>query len=235
LTGIGKSPHSDERPLGGSPQTLPRCQTWLHETLKIFYKYASGTIYIGLRELILYKCSIPVFDGLLPDHHNQIVLDLLFTMAHWHGLAKLRMHSDLTLEILDQRTIDLGEQFRQFKVKVCTAYHTQELDREVDARSRRQAKVAAKRAEKGKENDIVRGTASQKPRAAANTKGKEKASLEQLQDVPITKQSRRKKSFNLQTYKFHALGDYVASIRRFGTTDSYSTEPVSRSPLPPLS
>ncbi|KAG1748520.1 hypothetical protein EDD22DRAFT_958151 [Suillus occidentalis] len=32
-------------------------------------------------------------------------------------------------------------------------------------------------------------------------------------------------TFRFQTYKFHALGDYVSSIRHFGTTDSYSTEP----------
>ena len=29
------------------------------------------------------------------------------------------------------------------------------------------------------------------------------------------------------TYKYHALGNYVDNIRRFGTTDSYSTQPVS--------
>jgi len=38
--------------------------------------------------------------------------------------------------------------------------------------------------------------------------------------------TRRLKTFNLQTYKVHALGDYSSSIRKFGTTDSYSTEPV---------
>ena len=32
-----------------------------------------------------------------------------------------------------------------------------------------------------------------------------------------------KKELNLFTYKFHALTDYVAAIRLFGTTDSYST------------
>jgi hypothetical protein len=37
---------------------------------------------------------------------------------------------------------------------------------------------------------------------------------------------RRPKTLNLNTYKFHALGDYVNTIRKFGTTDSYSTEPV---------
>ena len=39
--------------------------------------------------------------------------------------------------------------------------------------------------------------------------------------------TRRKKAFNLQTYKLHALGDYVSSICKYGTTDSYSTETVS--------
>jgi hypothetical protein len=38
---------------------------------------------------------------------------------------------------------------------------------------------------------------------------------------------RTRKIFNVETYKFHALGDYVETIRRYGTTDSYSTELVS--------
>jgi hypothetical protein len=36
-------------------------------------------------------------------------------------------------------------------------------------------------------------------------------------------------TFNLTAYKVHALGDYVEAIRQHGTTDSYSTEPVSSS------
>jgi hypothetical protein len=39
--------------------------------------------------------------------------------------------------------------------------------------------------------------------------------------------ARKTKHLNLKTYKYHALGDYVSTIRRYGTTDSYSTEPVS--------
>jgi hypothetical protein len=38
--------------------------------------------------------------------------------------------------------------------------------------------------------------------------------------------ARRTKTFNLDTYKYHSLGDYVEHIRQYGTTDSYSTEPV---------
>jgi hypothetical protein len=134
-------------------------------------------------------------------------------MSHWHGLAKLRMHSDLTLKILDETTTNLGEHFRLFKGTVCASYQTQELDREVTARSRRQTKEAAKRAEKGKDKGKAKEIANKSPELSLN--------------VPGPKQPRRKKSFNIQTYKFHVLGDYVASIRLFGTTDSYSTEPVS--------
>jgi hypothetical protein len=42
---------------------------------------------------------------------------------------------------------------------------------------------------------------------------------------------KKTKEFNLYTYKFHALGDYVSSILKFGTTDSYSTQIVSQSTI----
>lgn len=41
-----------------------------------------------------------------------------------------------------------------------------------------------------------------------------------------SKGSALSKKFNRQTYKYHALGDYVKMIRRFGTTDSVSMQPV---------
>jgi hypothetical protein len=43
--------------------------------------------------------------------------------------------------------------------------------------------------------------------------------------------ARKQKKLNLRTYKHHALGDYVDTIRRFGTTDSYSTQPVRFYPM----
>ena len=39
----------------------------------------------------------------------------------------------------------------------------------------------------------------------------------------------KKKTLNLNTYKFHTLADYVVTIRLFGTTDSYSMLPASLS------
>ena len=34
------------------------------------------------------------------------------------------------------------------------------------------------------------------------------------------------KKFNLGTYKFHALGDYVTTIKMFGMTNSFTTQVV---------
>ena len=131
---------------------------------------------------------IPVFEGLLPEPHNQTILQLLFHLAHWHGLAKLRMHSEKTLDILDTLTQTLGENFRFFQGKTCAAFGTKELQWEADKRYREKVKG---------------GTG-----APANS-------------------VRKPKGFKLNTYKFHSLGDYVETIRMLGTTDSYSTEPVS--------
>jgi hypothetical protein len=44
----------------------------------------------------------------------------------------------------------------------------------------------------------------------------------------------RVKMFNLNTYKFHAMGDYVRTIRFFGTTDSFTTQIVCIAYIPPV-
>lgn len=83
------------------------------------------------------QCAILVFEGLLPAPHNTIVLRLLFLCAHWHGLAKLRMHTDTTLKIMEEVTKLLGEQFRKFSTVTCEKYDTKELQREIAACARR--------------------------------------------------------------------------------------------------
>jgi hypothetical protein len=40
---------------------------------------------------------------------------------------------------------------------------------------------------------------------------------------------RKGKKFNMNTYKFHAMGDYVHSIRHFGTVDSFTSQIVRES------
>lgn len=154
-----------------------------------------------------YQCAMPVFDRLFEEPHNQIVQDLLFLCACWHGLAKLRMHTDKTLEVLEKVTFTLGAAFQKFISTTCAAYATYELPREVQARNRRTAKKMAKNASTANEAEAL-------------------APQDIVVDaVPAT--SRRRKDFNLATYKYHALADYPNTIRLYGTSDSYSTELVS--------
>jgi hypothetical protein len=61
-----------------------------------------------------FKCAIPVFENLLPEPFNTLVLNLLFELATWHGLAKLRLHTDTTLSFLDTSTTRLGKILRHF-------------------------------------------------------------------------------------------------------------------------
>ena len=143
----------------------------------------------------MWKCLIPVFEGLLPEPHNTKVLRLLFTFGHWHALAKMRMHTDVTLDLLDKETTELGKMLRDFESTTCTAYETRELKRETAARNRRNC-------------------------------AKDKSSVSK--PGPQRNAGRRFKTFNLQTYKLHSMGDhYVSSIKRFRTTDSYTTAIVS--------
>lgn len=119
-------------------------------------------------------------------------MELLFVCAHWHALAKLRLHTDHSLCIFDEVTASIGERLRTFATRTCSAFDTRELRREAEARKRREVKKS-------------------------------------MTATSITP-TRQQKTFNLQTYKLHVLGDYPTTIRRYGTCDSYSTEPVSTLP-----
>jgi hypothetical protein len=63
------------------------------------------------------------------------------------------------------------------------------------------------------------------------SRGRREAALASKQAVSgstnAVRSGPKRKKLNLNTYKYHALGDYPNSIRQFGTTDSYSTQPVS--------
>jgi hypothetical protein len=185
--------------------------------MKTFYRYVLILCLISCLYTFS-QCSIPVFDGLLPEPHNKRLLLLLFTLAHWHALAKLRQHTDSTLEILASTTNYLGLGLRDFKSKTCLNFETQELDREAAARGRRQSKGKAASAEI-KSGGVATQTLGKKTSKKLKGKGAKTAMQRHI--------ARRRKSLNLKTYKNHSLGDYVSMIRRYGTTDSYSTEPVS--------
>ncbi|KAJ3526401.1 hypothetical protein NMY22_g10179 [Coprinellus aureogranulatus] len=124
------------------------------------------------------QCAIPAFEGLLPPPHNNRVLKLLFIFAQWHGLAKLRMHTDHTLHILDTLTTDLGNTVRDFAEKTCASFQTKELKREYQARKRRESKKEAQvkgKATSGKKKATGPAKGKQPARAAGAGKGKQPA------------------------------------------------------------
>ncbi|KIK92915.1 hypothetical protein PAXRUDRAFT_790802 [Paxillus rubicundulus Ve08.2h10] len=134
------------------------------------------------------QCTIPVVEGLFPPEHDRIVLALLYRFSEWHALAKLRLHTEASLNHLESAYKNLCQKLRLFSKKMCAEYHTTELPKEKTARLRKQGQAQA-------DSNISSGTSGP-----------------------------RTKAFNMRTYKFHALGDYVRSIRLFGTTDSYTTQ-----------
>lgn len=193
----------------------------------------------GLTILItsIHQCAIPVFEGLLPEPHNTRVLHLLFLAAWWHGLAKLRMHTESTLKIMENVTVSLGKKLREFTSKTCSAYNTRELQRETDARKRRQAKQGSRSQEKSQgvsqdphpihstdPVDVPRVPVDPHNAAPCDNAAPERPLGTSSQNSK--NDTRRPKTLNLNTYKTHSLGDYVSTIRKYGTTDSYSTEPV---------
>ena len=131
-------------------------------------------------------------------------MKLLYRTAEWHGFAKLRIHTDSTLEHLTALTKEFGLLMRQFRNLTCSQFQTMELPREVETRNRQQ-RVQAKQLSTGTRVPTASGSNS----SSAST-------------------SRKPKTLNLLTPKFHFLGDYVRFIRMFGTTDVYSTQLVSK-------
>jgi hypothetical protein len=119
-----------------------------------------------------------------------MVRTLLYCTAEWHAFAKLRLHTESTLNHLEKLTTELGRLMRRFRDVTKSDFATFELPRESAARKRR-------------------------------SKGKEKEGT--------SNPSSSTKTLNLFTYKWHALTDYVHSIRLFGGTDGFSTQVVSTS------
>jgi len=159
-------------------------------------------------------------------------MDLLFTMAHWHGLAKLRMHNDLTIELMDAETASLGVKLRAFSRHTCPAFATRELQREYNARLQREAK--SKSASRNSQTATSNATSNASAISATQASSSSEATrpIAEQPQTPTTmgvrskRAGRRTKTLNINTYKFHAYGDYPATIRRYGTMDSYSSETV---------
>ncbi|KAI0038329.1 hypothetical protein FA95DRAFT_1232934 [Auriscalpium vulgare] len=86
------------------------------------------------------QCAIPCFEGLFPDEHDGDITNLLYTLAYWHGIAKMRMHTDPSIQVQEDVTSALGVRLRHFSNVTCQAFNTKETDREYAARVRAEAR-----------------------------------------------------------------------------------------------
>ena len=148
-----------------------------------------------------------MFDGLLPEPHNSHFLDLLFELGHWHGLAKLHMHTDPSLQILHNVTTSLGSCVKNFIQETCSAFQTHELEHEWAMWQRRQEREAA----------------SHQQQSNQDSKARSRTTMASMR-IP--------KSLNLRRYTYHSLGDYMWTIQHFGTTDSHTTQQVNNFLMP---
>jgi hypothetical protein len=131
----------------------------------------------------------------------------LFELATWHGLAKLRLHTETTIQDLENSTTRLGEQLRDFVKTLCPEYNTYDLPTEEAARSRRRAKKAA----------------APPPTHVYNDSGSEE---DEKKEKKAKKKKRKTRQLTLNSYKLHALGGYAKAIRLYGTTDNYNSQTV---------
>ncbi|KAK2467956.1 hypothetical protein APHAL10511_000251 [Amanita phalloides] len=155
-------------------------------TIRRFHSNASAMKKLAGRDFEdLLQCAIPVFEGLLDPQYDKIIRELLFELATWHALAKLRLHTETTIRSLEHSTVRLGMAIRHFESDVCSQIKTYSLPPDDGARSRRRRPP--------KTTDL----------ASAKCK-------------LVT--------FNMETYKLHALGHYADAIRRFGPSDGFSTQ-----------
>ncbi|KAI0677656.1 hypothetical protein C8Q78DRAFT_961869 [Trametes maxima] len=109
------------------------------DTIRKFWSDVSARKQLAARDyedfLIV---MIPAFEGLLPLRDDQNVADLLFELANWHALAKLRLHTEVTLQIFRAATGHVTEAVRHFANTTCEEWTTLELAKETEARVRRE-------------------------------------------------------------------------------------------------
>ncbi|GJE96476.1 hypothetical protein PsYK624_126730 [Phanerochaete sordida] len=184
-------------------QRFRQVPTFGRDTIRRFGRNVSGLKKLAARDFEdILQCIIPCIDGILEGSLDGVVLDLLWEMASWHALAKLRLHTETTVNILEASTPTLCKAIRVFAT-ACDPLDIRELPSEEAARGRRKAKP--KKSKK---------TAPTQPcdEPAANAKGK------------APRAPPKQVKLNLKTSKYHGIVHYPGGIRAAGTTDVFSTQ-----------
>ena len=82
------------------------------------------------------QCCILCFEGLLPEPHDNTILKLLYLASYWHSLAKLWLHTETTLKVLDNVMVLFARALRHFKEVTCPCFSTVETNHEYNMRCR---------------------------------------------------------------------------------------------------
>ncbi|KAG2008934.1 hypothetical protein CC2G_014312 [Coprinopsis cinerea AmutBmut pab1-1] len=139
-------------------------------TIRRFSKNTSNMTRRAARDFEdVLQCSIPVFETLFPMQFSDCISKLLFLCCQWHALAKLRMHTEFTVSMLEETTTALGNQFRVFMNEVCSKVRTYELPHETEARLKRLKKRAAKEVEDKDDADTLDDLPTSTPYAGTPT------------------------------------------------------------------
>ncbi|KAJ3554423.1 hypothetical protein NM688_g3120 [Phlebia brevispora] len=174
--------------------------TFGNTTIRRFGINVSGLKKLAARDYEdILQCIIPCLEGLLPPDLDKIVADMLFFLLLFHALAKMRLHRESTVRIMESVVRHLGKAVRVF-AKKSKKYPTKELPNEVAARGRREIRAAKQK-----------------------TQNSETFADRAPQQAPSRLQAKLK-FLNLSTFKWHNLPHYPWWIRRIGALDGYSTQ-----------
>ncbi|KAG8767288.1 hypothetical protein FRC12_006324 [Ceratobasidium sp. 428] len=123
-----------------------KISTYPPDTIRKFSFDVSGMVKFAARDYEdVLQCCIPCLEGLFTDREFNYISRLIFTFATWHALAKLRMHTEATVNALDSQTTLLGARLRQFKAFSAEAFPSVvETNKEFEARKRRETQAALK-------------------------------------------------------------------------------------------
>ena len=191
---------------------------------------SSSITYPSTGDLQICKCAIPVVEGLFREY-DDVVRAILFSLANWHSLAKLKQHSDSTLTLLDRATSDYGATIRRFAARVANLA-TKETPKEQQARSR----SAALNASSSIASQPSSSTTNAAPRPSsdippANIRIRNMADARREAQAPSVPPAPKPKGdgaarsvkMSLSYIKLHLKAHVRGSIERVGSTNNTST------------
>jgi hypothetical protein len=140
----------------------------------------SAMMYLPINPLIHLQCAIPVFEGLLESRHNRQLMKLLYRTAEWHALAKLRIHTDSSLTLLEKLTVEFGQLLRKFRDITCSTFSTVELRnrREIHTKSTGNELSAFPTSV----NALIQGTGPAAPATSSEAAARSRLATQHLKD-----------------------------------------------------